>query len=152
MIHRKRTGTQEEPSMVSSSESSRPMTAGGTAKTMVTSAPVSTDRRSRRGSMVAVTTVDSPRPGDLTEGAGQAQLPRVEDPLRVESGFDVDERAEGVSQGGGHEPGPVQPDAMVVAEGTAPGQHGPGAGVPHLPVEGVLGLRGRLRATGEGEV
>ena len=65
------------------------------------------------------------RPPDLTEGGGQAELPRVEDAAGVEALLQADEHVEGAAEGVGQEPAPVDAHAVVVADGTAVGRAPP---------------------------
>ena len=62
--------------------------------------------------------------------AGQAELARVEDAGRVECRFTATSTSNAGPERVAHEPGAVEPDAVVVGEGAAGGQDGAGAGVP----------------------
>lgn len=70
--------------------------------------------------------------------------------MGVERRLDLAQHVEPLAQRLGHEPGPVEAHAVVVAQGAAAGQDGPRAGVPGGGVV-RLALVGR-HLGGEGEV
>ena len=69
------------------------------------------------------------RPGG-PERAVEPELAGVEDPAGVERRLRGGEHPERGAERVAHEPGPVDPHAVVVAERAAGAQHGAGAGVP----------------------
>src|SRR5690348_12121197 len=88
----------------------------GSAKTSAAIAPARTACQSRL-------TQRSSWPADRTEGARQAELSGIEDPVRIERPLHVDECLVGVAERIGHEARPVQPDAVVMAERAAGCEH-----------------------------
>ena len=59
-------------------------------------------------------------------GIGKAELPGVQDAVRIEGLLGGDEDVERGPERIAHEARPVEPDAVVVAEGTAVREHGAG--------------------------
>src|ERR1700735_4025356 len=92
-------------------------------------------------------------PGGGPEGRGEAELPRVEDPDRVEALFEAGEDVESRTEGARQEAGPVEPDAVMMADGRAVGQGGVGHDIPGLPVVALPPVGVALRSPpGKGEV
>ena len=115
----------------------------GTANTRATSPPARIASQSQRHCAAG-------RPRRRPERGVEAELARVEDAVRIEGRLDRGEHAAGRAERLADEAGPVEPDAVVVGEVAAVGEHGPLAGVPQRDVR-RLDLLGRRRG-GEREV
>ena len=86
-------------------------------------------------------------PGRRAEGRGQAELPGVEDTGGVERRLEPTEDLEAGAESPREEAGPVQPDAVVMADRGAVRQRRVRHHVPRLPVVTLPPFGVPLRAT-----
>src|SRR5271169_2092231 len=74
------------------------------------------------------------RPAQLAEGRGEAELAGIEDAAGIEGLLHRGQNVEGGTERWCHEGRPVDPDAVVVADGPAVGDHAVHDPLPGRPV------------------